>query len=479
MKSKLKIVGISLLVILISLIAFVGIYLKKSNVWENQIPEFKFGMELDGVRELRYIVDTTEEEKNVYIDAEGNILGEVKEKDEEKSDNGQEISLDAPAEETKTEEVAVPETEKVNYATEIRKIKKNEDADVNIENFEKTKSMIQTRIEENKNFEYNIRQDNMTGELVIEVPNRDEDVNYVRSAVETFGKFEVIDEQTGIILLNNSHVKKYSAMVNNTSGYQSYLVIEFTKEGAEKLKEIREQHIETVIEDGESTKKYVSVLIDGNAISTTYFGEEMPGGVLQIPIGQASTDFNTHSQVFEQLSHTVSALQTGKLPIVYALNTDDYIQSAITEDLINICKIAFAVVIALISIYFIIRYKAKGLLGAILAIGYIGAYVIIIKYTNVVITINSIIAFLGMIVINYIFVGSYISKLNNKENPVESFNKTMKKVYLNIIPIVIIAIIFTFVGNVIINTIGMMLFWGILLQALYNAIFTRTIYVSK
>ncbi len=471
MKKSLKIIGISLLIILISVIAFVGIYVKNGNVWKNIIPEFKYGMELDGVRELRYIVDTTSEEKNVYIDSEGNILGEVKETEEDTSG----ISLDTTVEET----TVVPETEKVNYATEKRKIRKNEESNLTIENYEKTKKMIQDRIEKNENFEYNIRLDSVTGDLILEVPNNDDVVINIESMVETVGKFKVIDYQTGIILMDNSDVKNYSISATNTSGYQAYLIVNFTEEGAEKLKEISKEYIETTDEAGESSIKYVSVQIDDSTFSTTYFGEEMKNGTLQIPIGQATTDVSEYSEIIEELSRLVNVLNSGELPVVYALNTDNYIQSNITNNDINIYKIVFAVCVVAISIYFIIRYKAKGIIALISSIGYIATYVLIIKYTNVSVTINSVFAFVGMIIANYIFMANYLSRLNKNENPSEAFNSSMKKYYLNIIPVCVIAVIFTFVGNVIINTIGMTLFWGLILHALYNVIFTRTLYLSK
>lgn len=472
MKRKLKIIGVSLLVILISLIAFVGIHVKNGNIWENIIPEFKYGMELDGVRELRYIVDTTSEEKNVYIDSEGNILGEVKEEEEESSTG---ISLDTTVEDT----AAVPESEKVNYATEIRTVRKNEEENLTIENYEKTKKMIQERIETNENFEYNIRLDSVSGDLVVEVPNNNDDVLNIESMIETVGKFEIIDEQTGIILMNSSDVKKYSVSATNTSGYQAYLIVEFTNEGAEKLREISKKYIETTNEAGESSIKYVSVLVDETTFSTTYFGEEMTNGTLQIPIGQATTDLEEYYEVIEELSRLVNVLNSGELPIVYALNNDNYIQSSITNDDINMYKLIFAIIAVIVSVYFIVKYKAKGILASILSAGYIAVYVLVIKYTNVIVTINSVFAFVGMIIANYIFMTIYLSRLSKNENASEAFNTSMKKYYLNMIPICVIAVIFTFVGNVIINTIGMTLFWGIILHALYNALFTRTLYLSK
>ena len=142
----IKIVVITLVVILLSLIAFCGVFSKQNNIWKNSIPEFNYGLELEGIRELRYVLDDSEEEKNVYIDSEGNILGEVKEEEESNvTEDG--ISLNPTNETEDSENVEETETDKPNYATELRTIKANPDEVKTIENFEKAKSIIQKRLE--------------------------------------------------------------------------------------------------------------------------------------------------------------------------------------------------------------------------------------------------------------------------------------------------------------------------------------------
>ena len=87
---KVRTIAILLIAILISVIAFAGIYRFVSGVWSNVIPDFNYGMELNGMRELRFALDDTEEEKEVYIDSEGKISGEEKakaQKKEEKEEN--------------------------------------------------------------------------------------------------------------------------------------------------------------------------------------------------------------------------------------------------------------------------------------------------------------------------------------------------------------------------------------------------------
>ena len=81
-----------LAVIILSLIAFVGVYVEINGVYQNLIPSFNYGMEIEGTRELRYLLDATSEEKEVYVDENGNIMGVVPTTEEEQVDDG--ISLD-------------------------------------------------------------------------------------------------------------------------------------------------------------------------------------------------------------------------------------------------------------------------------------------------------------------------------------------------------------------------------------------------
>ena len=64
---RIKTVAVVLIVLLISAIAFGGLYIKNQGVWENVLKKFSYGMELDGIRELKFVLDTSEEEKEIYL----------------------------------------------------------------------------------------------------------------------------------------------------------------------------------------------------------------------------------------------------------------------------------------------------------------------------------------------------------------------------------------------------------------------------
>ena len=415
---RIRTIAILLIAILISVIAFCGVYLFKSGVWNNYIPGFKYGMELSGMRELRFVLDDTSDEKEVYVDENGNICGEVVKEDTSSSNT--EVSLEetgenAEAPKEETEEEKDPALE--GYTIETRTIKTNEDSAINKENFEKAKKIIQKRLERNATYEYNIRLDDATGELILEVPDNDE-LESVESLVRTPGKLEIIDSQNGLRLLDDSGLKSVTKTdINTESGYQPYLVLTFDKNGAEKIKEISNKYVATKVEEQEDNsaekaegteetteastnesneeKKYITINLDGQAILKTYFGQELSNGVLQIPWGQATSDYDTFVKASKEADGVAQILNDEELPLTYKLSSDNYIKSSIHENVLNIFKISVAVVIAVVSIYFIIRYRLNGFKSAILALGYIGLIVIIFRYTNVVITVNSLISLIS------------------------------------------------------------------------------------
>ena len=256
---RIRTLAILIVAVLLAIVAFCGVYLKTSGIWLNKLPDFNYGMELSGMRELRFKLDDSEEEKEVYIDSAGNIAGEVINDSED--ENSSEISLvqDETTSDGETNAEEKDDNIPEGYSIEKRTIKVNEDSAINEENFEKAKRKIQKRLE-NSTYEYNIRLDNQTGELIIEVPDNDE-VEEVETLVTTVGKIEIIDAQNGLVLLDDSGIKNAVSTYNTTTenGYQGYLVLNYDKKSAEKLKEISNKYVEVKNEEenAENTEQNV------------------------------------------------------------------------------------------------------------------------------------------------------------------------------------------------------------------------------
>lgn len=466
-----------LVVIVLSLIAFIGIYVEKNGVYQNLIPSFTYGMDIDGTRELRYLLDTTSEEKDVYVDENGNIMGIVP--NQEETGLEEEISLDSTVE-------AKEETKDVEnntgYKLEKRTVFVNPEVKT-LEDFENTKRIIQERLAEEKNVEYNIRLDTLSNnELILEVANNEEYVGFVRSMIENVGRLEIIDNETGIVLMDNSHVKGASASVgyahdeagNQSNESQVYLTLELTKEGKEKLREISNNYKISYDEAGNDTSRIISLNIDDITILQTAFSEEYNQNILQFPMGEATTDTEDLKTIFDDVVIFAKVVDTGRLPLVYNLSSDNYIQSQITDDVLKISVIAFAAVLVIVSIVFIIKFKANGFLGAVLNVGYVALLVLVSRYFDIVITLNSSLAFVAGTALNTVFTYVFLSKLKEGITSKDAFKNTFKNIYLSIVPICIIAIIFTCTGNAVVGSIGTVLFWGILIQMLYGLSFIKS-----
>ena len=100
-----------------------------------------------------------------------------------------------------------------------------------------------------------------------------------------------------------------------------------------------------------------------------------------------------------------------------------------------------------------------------------------IRYTNVIITMNSVIILGIMILMNVIFIWMFLKKMESSDAS-HAYLDTMKNFYLAVIPVIVIAIVFTLDKNIAISSIGMIAFWGILINAIYNWIFTRTAFLN-
>ena len=501
MLRKLKVLIVILLVILLTVVAFVGVYKKENGVWKNVLPDYQYGMDAKGSRQLRYTLDTSEEEKYVYVDEEGKVVGEVLK-------DGSATTEDAEKEETSSDTDEVAETseenlaeekndseEEIPYAKETRTIKKNDDEKLTKENFEKSKKIIQERLEKQGISEYNIRIDDVTGKLVVETGNDNDNVDLVKSIIGQAGKFKIIDYQNGLPLMDNSDIKNVTVVTSNQDTYKTYLQIEFNKAGAKKLKEISNKYVKeesTAIENEDQTEenteeendtessdnneeeekiKYVSIVLDDTTMMTTYFGEEMGNGKIQVSVGKERTDYDEFLEDYESAQTIANILNAGAMPVEYELENDNFVKSELKMVYFDTVLI---IAVLLFAIYFIVKYRLDGVFAAILSIGYMSLMSLVVKYTNVTLTANSEITIILMVLANDILLNMILQNIKQKGNA-NDLSEPVKAFSVRAIPAVIMAIVFTLTTSLTVSSIGMILFWGFVLMAIYNFAFTRTL----
>ena len=225
--------------------------------------------------------------------------------------------------------------------------------------------------------------------------------------------------------------------------------------------------------------------IDGEEIMTQSFEEPIENGRMQLSIGTATTNQQTFQENISQASTIATVLDSGRMPVEYTVDENQYIHSDITENQIQIgiCVVLALALIALVVM--IIRYKMLGLLGAISYVGLVSIFLLIIRYANVVLSMEGILGIVVIMILNYIFVNKFLSKLKEKNKELNKTdvqianNETYKEFFIKIVPICITVITFCFINFVPISSFGMTMFWGIALIAGYNVVITNNLFKLK
>lgn len=442
--NNLKTILIVLAIVLISMISFVGIFVKDGNQMKDIIPEYLVGSDLEGYRILKLKVDDTTNE--VIKDAEGNVIESAT--DEEIAENGY----------TKT-------SEPVNSEELLTK-----------ENYILAREIISNRLKDLKVSDYKVRQDTYDGSIIVEL-KEDSNTDDVISNLVTNGKLEMQDNDTGEVLLNSDDIKTAKVLYSTTtSGTTVYLSIEFNKEATKKLEEISNTYVSSTDSEGNTTEKEINLLIDDESILTTSFTTPIANGKLQLSIGSSSsstttTDSDTLNEYVSQAQNMAVILKNGKMPLTYTSDSNKYIQTPINEESVKTVLIAAAVVLAIVMLALVIKFKGKGLLAVLSHIGLDAILLLVIRYTNVEIGLGGLIA-LGLVqLINYILLVMMLK--GNKTS--EGTKKAIVKFTYRIIPAYIISIVFTFMNFLPIYSFGMVVFWAITIILIYNIFVTRSL----
>ncbi len=455
---KVKITTIILAIILITLIAFAGLYIKTQNRMEDKVKSYELGRALYGGR----VVDIK------VADGEGD--GETK-----------------PNPETLTEE-----------------------------NYETVKNTIEKRLENLGVQDYTISLDKTSGKIRIELTEDEITDDYIYY-ITALGNVQLKEKDTETELLSDSMIKEcvYSYYSNPEGAYQVYLELELTKEGQAKIEELKNNYAilaeevqeveasqpeedeeesseeenpenqeetdnvenaeaggeEPNTENQENTKKIAELTIGGNQ----YEVQKIEKNKIRINIGGETTNSSSINNNIAAAAELALLINSGKYPIQYEIESNRFIYSDITNKQILYFVIIVAVLIFISLIVLIIKYKINGLLASMSFIGFMAIFSLIIRYTNVVISIEGIGAILLILAINYVLNYVLLGKLRIINTINEVITNTYKETFLKLIPVIIISLVFCFARWANLSSFGMIMFWGLVLMAVYNIIVTKTL----
>lgn len=435
----LKLVLAMLIVVLVSLVSFVGVYKGK-----NLLKGYTLGKDFSQRKVATYSIVQSEEQSS-----EDN-QGQASDENDNAIEEGSQEDNNSTESENKDTQANEPVSE------EQKK-----------ENYKNAKNNISKRLTAMKSEEYDIRLDDETGKLVIEAP-ADLNSTYL-SQIVSKGKVQIKNTSTNEVIVDDNGFKDASTKMDTTTYSKPIVVItlKFTNDAKKKLNETSSMYNN---EEGQETEASFAVTLDGETLYTdkaSTFIDSANNGQLDLVLGQ-SDEGEALQEDYQRALAITAIIKCGEIPVEYEIEALELVSSNIKVKTIVIVAIIIGIAI---FIFDIIKCNKKAILPAISLIGYVALVLLVLRYTNVKITLFTALAILLVTLLN----NSVIVKTLSEK---KSFNETLIKEIVSFIPCLIIAIVFCCAPYLQLASFGMAIFWGVIVMCIYNALITR-IFVEK
>lgn len=448
-EKKLKVILIILLMVLVTIVGFGGVYVKNLVSYSNIIPNYELGLKLKGSRIT--ILKPGDHVHEIIYDSEGKVVEEIPE----------------GAKESDYRKEQVPE---------------NDPENLTIDNYKRVRDIILGRLETLSISNYEMRLNEENGNIFLNFSDT-ENTDTILSTLLTSGKFEIVDTNDKTVLMTNADVESAGvAYRTETSGITVYLDVKFNKEGKEKIKQISRDYKKadnSEGSEGSSTEKTVTINLNGSEFFNTAFDEEITE--LVVTIGSPSTDNSAITGYVRDAQYYAAMIANGEMPLEYEVEASDYIKSIYNDSIYIYVLLGVIAILVLASIILmIVRYKKLGILASIVYVGTVSLLLIIIRLTKTVIELDTIVASIVLVLINTYINCKVLMNLKKEdaeeERKVKIYNSYLKVVDLLII-ILILSVVFTYNTFSPIASIGMLLFWGIASITIMNVLWTRKLLV--
>ena len=452
MKKHTKTITIIIILVLALLMfaSFFGVYKKNENGEKvNLLPNLKLGMEFGQTRTIT--ANVSEQTTKTIYDAEGNII---------------------------TPEGGVEYTEEAGYKTVETPV--NDASIKTLENYRKTKDIIEKRLEGNNITDFNIELDEKTGQIKLQIPEN-ESADEIEYLIKNTGSLILLDSETFEVVFDNSYFDKAEVMRSQGDIETGiFLQLSFNEEGTKRINELADIYKTTTKEQTDETgetkqvekSKTVWVILNDSFLGATVLPNIVYDGKIILTFA-ASSDTKELNEAVKSASQQAVLLNSGTTPLQYEYS-DEVVETNITTQTILLYLSAIGMVFLLAYAYLIIKFKAKGFISIYFQVGYLAVLLLLLRLTSVTITMEGMAAIIISLILDYIF--TYIT-LTNLNTEVEGMYKKSNLQFLfNSLPIYVIALVFTYGKLTYISSFGMTLFWGIIMVYLYNYVFTKFIY---
>jgi len=332
---------------------------------------------------------------------------------------------------------------------------------------------MQKRLEFLNADQHQISVDEKTG--IISLSVEDDYLEDIESILPMEARLYLMDSKTEDVILDYTDFKSAEASYASlTLEYRTYISLKLNDSGLEKVNNFEKyKTVEPTEEGKEAEESSIIVMFDADTIAEISYDDILLNGkILRITTASKLTeDSKINSQI--NLDTMSSKLATiGKMPVIYNITGEEFIENDL-GNAINYIVIALVAICTIVSLVLIFKHKFKGLLGVLGFATNISIFLMIIRLTKIQISLNGFTGMIGLIILNAILIDNILKCIKNKE---KVFLENIKDAYLKSLDVIavmlIILIVLALSGMTVINTAGLLLFWGWLVSVFGTLIFT-------
>lgn len=472
-EGSLKTILAILVIILLCLVSFGGVFVKNKNVMKNVLPEYVLGMDLDSNTVLKLDVQKDESTENQEGQADKYNADNYKKSKEiiEKRLKLAGVERYTIRLDDETGSIVLEFPDKVDNNI-IAYAVQNGDAQIDI-----------TSNIENK--EAN-SEETQTDEAEAVVPEENADGTTAENEGDST---EAQDNSSGVtgLIADNKSIKSVTVTSKNMEyvkqgGSYVEMQINFTGEAVKKFKEIQNSYVIPKDAEGNEKENTVTLFMDGTQIyakTETLFLQSAVNGSIVIESNYA-TDSEDLASIENTFNSAKALLETEKLPIEYTQSYQNKIHSNISS--LGIISV-FAVILLAMLVYLVVKYKLKGIYAELSILGFGALLLLFLRWTSVQISVASLTSIAGMLILQFAYL---IKILNNPKTSSKAFTEKTIEFSKILVPAFIFGIFAALLpalknvgiipGNIFeIASFGMVIFWGLIVFEVFNNSITRAI----
>lgn len=339
---------------------------------------------------------------------------------------------------------------------------------------EKSKAVIQNRLEAKNIYDYIIRLDTNTNQINVEIPADTSDTSVdPLAAVEGLDQTAVIQfrDSDGNVLLEGDDIEsaQYSDDAVDSTGIGTpHVILTFSQEGATKFAEATEELV----------GKEMPIYLDEECIASPLVNSKIDSSTAIITVGEG-----TYAEKKATAEEYAMLIDSGSLPFNLNVVNKEYIGPYVGQQALQVSVKAGAVALILVCLIMIIKYRLPGIVSTIALVIYISLLLLIIANTGTTMTLSGIaglILSIGMAVdANVIIYERLKEELSKKLAYKKAFDKSFKNAMTTIIDgnitTIIVALVLYLLGSGMVKGFGIVLALGVILSLFTAVVVTKFI----